>query len=246
MHGNWRDLRAHLVQTMNRHRFRSHFNRLQAGYPDLAVFADPVSLLDRLHAVGASPDEKNNLLRAIVAAAQEGGETADAALVLIHLALWPGLDAVQRRLIVHYRSEPELLTSEIAARFTDGVRGMNLDRVNRIAATLVRNVERDIRRSLAADWDRASHHSDLDEVTALAASGPLVFTHIADIGDDAALCRLEDHLSRLIGRDAGLVIDVAVGGASQREAAETRGLTPEAGRKRYRRALKRLRVDLAA
>ena len=46
--------------------------------------------------------------------------------------------------------------------------------------------------------------------------------------------------------DAALVIDVVVRGASQREAAAVRGLSHDAGRKRYQRALARLRAALAA
>ena len=52
-----------------------------------------------------------------------------------------------------------------------------------------------------------------------------------------------DELHRLIGTDATLVISIAVLGERQQDAAAALGLSHEAGRKRYQRALKRLRVS---
>ena len=56
----------------------------------------------------------------------------------------PGLDAVHRRLLRHYRDDPDILASEIAGRVVAGIHGLDLARVSRIAATLIRNCERDI------------------------------------------------------------------------------------------------------
>ena len=64
--------------------------------------------------------------------------------------------------------------------------------------------------------------------------------------DDASpeAAALRDELHRLIGIDALLVIRVAIEGYSQAEAAAEFGLSHEAARKRYQRAMRRLRAAL--
>ena len=55
--------------------------------------------------------------------------------------------------------------------------------------------------------------------------------------------RLVDLIEPIVGADAQLVVAIAVAGERQHAAAEALGLKPEAGRKRYQRALRRLRVS---
>ena len=57
--------------------------------------------------------------------------------------LWPGLDAVRRRLLWRKAGRSDEVSSEVLARATETLRGLALDRVSRIAATVLRNVERD-------------------------------------------------------------------------------------------------------
>lgn len=79
----------------------------------------------------------------------------------------PGLDALYRRLLRHFRAEPEELVAEIAARLTRGVDRLDLSRVSRVAATLLRNIERDIRRDLAARRYEASLQADMPNEEAI-------------------------------------------------------------------------------
>ena len=94
------------------------------------------------------------MLRALVVAGQSDPTASDVAITLLFLALWPGLDASYRRLLRHFRTEPELLVSEIAGRITRNIKAMHLDRVNWIAATLILNCERDIIRALTGRTDQ--------------------------------------------------------------------------------------------
>ncbi len=236
MRAQWHALHVHLTQTINRHSFQTDYARLRDGHAPLRRHGDPAGLLDHLHGDG-DPEQKNTVLRALVVAAQGGEESA---VVLLIVALWPGLDAAYRRLLRHFR-EPELLVSEISERITRGIRRLDLDRVNRIAATLIRNTERDIMRGLQASWAKDS------PCVALLDTDGKVQPEESPLGlaPDCSLDAIIDSLRPLVGRDADLVVAVAVAGEPQGEAAAAEGLRYEAGRKRYRRAVDRLREKLA-
>jgi hypothetical protein len=75
------------------------------------------------------------------------GTTGDCALTLMLLALWPGLDAIRRRCIWRKVGTGDEIAADILGRTTEAIRGLDLQRVNWIAATILRNVERDILRA---------------------------------------------------------------------------------------------------
>lgn len=236
MRSSWHALHAHLVTCSRRLSFHHDFCSLRDRHPVLNDLRDPADLMDRLHGPGGDVDYSNRMLRALVVAAQRNGPQAQTATALLILALWPGLDAVHGRLWRYFRSEPEALTSEISARIVAGIRCANLERVTRIAATLIRNIERDIRRMLMRQQAQARLTDPLDDAqvcTALEAG----HTHPGT---------LSAALAAVLGRDTNLVLTIAVDGATQREAAAAAGLGVEAGRKRYQRALAKLRGRLAA
>lgn len=250
MRAQWTALHADLVRKASRLSFQPTFTILRDTQAPLRPFGDPAALLDALQRGGGDPEAKNSILRALVVEAQrrdDDGATDRTALVLLYLALWPGLDAVHGRLLRHYRSEPEALTSEIAARFAQGVARLDLDRVNRIAATLIRNIERDIGRLLKARWAEAGKRCDVEEIDGVSCTWPASMLGIPLGSDPDLACRLiEAHMAAIIGADASLVSDIAVHGLDREQAARARGLSYEAGRKRYQRGLARLRESLAA
>lgn len=221
--------------------FQKHFRTFCASEPVLARFADPPALLDVLHAPGGDPASRNALLAALVRRAQAG---SDGAVTVLVLALWPGLDAARRRLACRFAADPEALVSELAGRIVDGIHRLDLGRVNRVAATLIRNCERDTLRALqrqgpGADQPRTFDVADLPEVCP---ESPFGFP--AGLDADQRVLRLVDLLEPAIGADAQLVVSIAVVGAPQEAAATALGLGPEAGRKRYQRAIRKLRVVL--
>ncbi|MBX9740485.1 MAG: sigma-70 family RNA polymerase sigma factor [Beijerinckiaceae bacterium] len=189
-------------------------------------------MLDALHRGAANPDQKNIVLTTLIEAAQSDGPPADCALTVLLLALWPGLDAIRRRSIWRRIGSPEEVASEILARATEAIRSLDLQNVNWIAATLLRNIERDMIRARQRDTarERFASGADPDEV--------------ADTGDSgigaAGYARLNGAVRKLLGDDALLVIRVAIEGFSQTEAAVELGLTEAAARKRYQRAMRRL------
>ena len=161
---------------------------------------------------------------------------------MLLLALWPGLDAVHRRLRRHFRGEPDVLVSEIAGRVVAGIHALDLTRVNRIAATLIRNCERDIVRSLQRRSAETTRHGPIDEEMMSGARETSVLGLPDDLDADAEAARIVDLIEPIVGADAQLVVAIAVVGERQHTAAAALGLKSEAGRKRYQRALRRLRV----
>lgn len=148
------------------------------------------------------------------------------------LVLWPGLDGVHARLRRHYRGRGEDLASDITAQATLTIRRLDLDSVERIAATVLRNVERDLRRTLAGEWARTAQSAPLHEPEEREISS--VEIDVVSRIDAMRLCAS-------LGDDGPLVAAVAIEGLSQREAADRLGLTHEAARKRFQRALARAR-----
>ena len=232
----WHEIRDHLMQSSSTLSFQRSFDAIRSSSDPVLRFRDPAALLDALHRKPGGPDQKNLILASLVRAAQSDGHAADCALTLMLLALWPGIDAIRRRCIWRKVGTADEVASDILGRTTEAVRGLDLQRVNWIAATVLRNVERDILRAHQREATRQSLRSETepDEV----ASG--------DGSDDAA--RSEAQLLRdlrlLIGADSTLVIRVAVEGFSQAEIAIELGLSEAAARKRYQRAIRRLRDAL--
>jgi DNA-directed RNA polymerase specialized sigma24 family protein len=229
----WHEIRDHLMKSSSTLGFQRSFDAIRrTGHP-VAQFHDPAALLDRLHLGSGSADHKNLILAALVRAAQSGGPAADCALTLMLLSLWPGLDGVRRRSVWRKIAAPDEVASDVLARTTEAIRGLDLRRVNRIAATVLRNVERDMIRARQREAGRQSMISDIDP------------DEVADsrsaLGPALSPARLHEDIHRLIGADAALMIRVAVEGFSQAEVAVELGLTEAAARKRYQRASRRLR-----
>ncbi|WP_026784155.1 RNA polymerase sigma factor [Pleomorphomonas koreensis] len=228
----WHEIRDHLMHSSSTLHFQRSFDVVRRAHDPLIAFRDPAALLDGLHRGTADPEDKNLILSALIEAAQGDGPTSDCALTMLMLALWPGLDAIRRRSIWRRIGSADDVASDLLARTTEAVRGVDLGRVNRIAATIMRNVERDMIR--ARQRDAAREHlasgADPDEVMDNGDSG------IGGTGYE----RLNGAVRELLGDDALLVIRVAIEGFSQAEAGAELGLTEAAARKRYQRAMRRL------
>ncbi len=228
----WHEIRDHLMHSSTNLHFQRSFDAVRREQAPLAPFRDPAALLDGLHRTTGDPARKNVILSALVEAAQGDGPASDCALTMLLLALWPGLDAIRRRSLWRRLGTADEVASDVLARTTEAVRGLDLGRVNWIAATVLRNVERDMIRVRQRDQtrDRLASGADPDEV--------------ADSGDSgigaAGYARLNDAVRKLLGDDALLVIRVAIEGFSQAEVAVELGLTEAAARKRYQRAMRRL------
>ncbi|MHB1101692.1 MAG: RNA polymerase sigma factor [Devosia sp.] len=233
----WHEIRDHLMHSSSNLHFQRSFDAVRLTQAALTPFRDPAALLDGLHRTSGDPVRKNLMLSALVEAAQGDGPASDCGLTLLLLALWPGIDAIRRRSIWRRIGTADEVASDVLARTTEAVRSLDMGRVNWIAATVLRNVERDMIR--ARQRDAAREHL---------ASGANP-DEVADSGDSgigaAGYARLNGAVRELLGDDALLVIRVAIEGFSQAEVAVELGLTEAAARKRYQRAMRRLHDALA-
>lgn len=228
----WHEIRDHLMHSSSKLPFQRSFDVVRRAQAALTPFRDPAALLDGLHRTPGDPAQKNLILAALVGTAQGDGPASDCALTLLLLSLWPGLDAIRRRSIWRRLGTADEVASDVLARTTEAVRGLDLGRVNWIAATVLRNVERDMIRVRQRDQTREhlASSADPDEVADSGERG---------IGADG-YARLNGAVRKLLGDDALLVIRVAIEGFSQAEVAVEFGLTEAAARKRYQRAMRRL------
>jgi hypothetical protein len=214
MRAPWHALHMKLLAQTARFGHHHRFRELAAAHPALAGFADTAALLDHQHRSVATPEAKDAVLRALVIGAQDTASAPETAQTLLLLALWPGLDAVRGRLARFYPGAGADLAGDIVASCLATMGNMDLACVNRVAATLLRNLERDLVQTIVRDQSRATAPicigscDDGDGEMALAADLPRA---------EAALDgrRLPQHLQRLIGADAGLVFAVVVAGFSQ-------------------------------
>ena len=229
----WHEIRDHLMHSSTRLPFQRSFEAVRRSHAALAGFRDPAALLDVLHGTPGDPERKNRALRALVGAAQGKGPASDCALTLLLLALWPGLDAARGRLRRQVRGREDELSAMILAGASERIRRMDLAAVSRIAATTIRNVERDVRRALVAERQRASVTDPVEEVAETQGPGAAE----AGMGLDLAA-----GLAAL-GKDAALVHAVSVEGLTRREAGARLGLGEAAARKRHQRAIARLRAS---
>ena len=220
----------HSSSTFN---FQRSFDAIRQAQGPLADFRDPAALLDRLHRGPGDADCKNEILTALIRSAQGTGPASDSAVTVLLLALWPGLDAVRRRLVHRKMASCREITAELLLRTTEAIRSVDLSRVRWIAATILRNVERDTLRVQAGEAWRQSLISKVDAYD-VADSRPVDGTQEFE-------AVLQTDLSQIIGADALLIIRVAIEGFTQAEAAAQLGIPVEAARKRYQRAIHRLR-----
>lgn len=229
----WHDFHGNLMHSSSTLNFQRGFATVRTSYPGLSRFADPAALLDHLHRGDASSDKKNTILAGLIESAKSDDRAGDCALTLMLLALWPGLDGVFRRSRARHLGQVDELASEILARATTTIRGLDLTRVNWIAATILKNVERDVLRAHNRETSRQRVQDEFD--TDL--HGGIFEFSDPELDPQQLLAEL----TRLIGVDADLVLRVVIDGYTQAEAGQQLGLSEPAARKRFQRALKRLR-----
>lgn len=169
----WHEIRDHLMQSSSNLHFQRSFDAVRLAQAALIPFRDPAALLDGLHRTTGDPARKNVILSALVKAAQGDGPESDCALTLLLLALWPGLDAIRRRSLWRRLGTADEVASDVLARTTEALRGLDLGRVNWIAATVLRNVERDMIRVRQRDQTREhlASGADPDQVADSGESG---------------------------------------------------------------------------
>ncbi|WP_149753813.1 sigma-70 family RNA polymerase sigma factor [Roseivivax sediminis] len=196
-------------------------------------FHDPAHLLGWLHGSEGDPDARNGVLQKLLRAAHGEGRGRDLAVELLILVLWPGLCVVRQRLRAF--AQRDTLDADLLGQITIGIRAARPDRVSRVAATLLRNAERDLRRAWQRDanasWPDPDCAGELHREGSNAAGAPEAIIALAHSA---------------LGADGVLVTAVHIAGFSQKEAGEILGLGHEAARKRCQRIMAQLRESADA
>jgi DNA-directed RNA polymerase specialized sigma24 family protein len=261
MRASWEALHAGLDRSVRTLQADQAFQQAKQLHPALAGFDEPKKLVAHLTSKAGDLDEKDRILGTLVTLVQRR-EHHEVASALLWLGLWPGLDAVYRRRLRHFRDQPDELVAELAEAFTALVERLDLTAVHRVAATLVRSTERDVMDHRKRRWAEVNHGLEGEANEPLRDLEGGIFS--ASWFDKASLQRwaASDHdlpslsfdedvavlrawLEPIVGADAELLLAVLVLDETQREAGERLGLTHDAARKRFQRALGRLREHLA-
>jgi hypothetical protein len=264
MRASWEALHASLSRSIRTLQADQAFHEAQQRHPAFAGFGDPGALVAFLTSKQGDLDQKDRLLATLVTLVQRR-DHQELASALLWLGLWPGLDAAYRRRLKHFARRPDELVSDLADAFTALVERLNLDSVTRVAATLVRSTERDVMDGRKRVWAEAermrSDHAEprvFDEFVRGSNVEAVAADHWSEPRADSVLgllpgCSVDDDVTTLrawlepvVGEDTELLIAVLVLEETQREAGERLGLSHEAARKRFQRAVGRVREHLAS
>lgn len=255
MRACWEALHASFVRSVTTLKADRSFRLARAQEAALARFESPAGLLEYLATKtkrSEDHEEKNAIYAALVRAVQDRATWTDLAAALLWCGLWPALDGIYRHRLRHFKAEPEELVAAISAAFTSLVGGMDLDRVQRIAATLVRSTDRDLMEARRRDWVERDHietNGDLESGAEDEPAAPAIRDSELGLPPclslDEQVVALRDWLLDVAGEDGDLLLAVLVLEENQREAGERFGLSHEAARKRFRRALERVAKALS-
>jgi RNA polymerase sigma-70 factor (ECF subfamily) len=250
MRSLWPSLRARLAQSIDTIGFQRSFKVMRRDAQELCRFKEPSGLLEFLHMHLGDLDEKDRVLACLIRAAKQRRAVSNDAMTLLWLAFWPGLDAIHWRCRRYFAKEPDELTSEIARHFGSVVTRFDAHRAPRVAATVLRNVERDLCAALHREWERAARIVNMpDDDPGDLHSGSIDSSRFGvppTAEPEAAIAFLQRLLAEVIGHDAEMVIRIAILEESQKEAAVRLTLRADAARKRYQRACSRLRSHFDA
>jgi DNA-directed RNA polymerase specialized sigma24 family protein len=236
MHTTWGDVREELLHSIGTLAAQQEFLEVCAHHPPLAAYTSPSAVVGYLARREGDPVRKNATLAALVQAVQRR-EDRGLCLELLWLGLWPGLDAVCRRRQSHFESSEDFL-SAISSAFVGLVAKLNLQTVHWVAASLVRSTERDLMSELRHEWATAVITTPFDHGESWEAPP------VRDQATESNLRNAHELLRCVAGRDGDLLFRVLVLGEEQGEAGEELGLTKAAARKRFARALPRVRERL--
>ena len=255
MRARWEGLHAALLRSVTTLKADIQFRQAATVHDELSRFASPDALTAFLNEkVGKDDDrqrvfdERDRIYAVLVRAVQANAEWRELASALVWLGLWPGLDAIYGHRLRDFAGRPDELVTEISFIVTTTVARIDLSGVNRLAATLVLNVERDVRDALKRRWADEARVVDVDDP---AATGPDEHLESKPTIDDrelpvdaADLPAVRAWLTDIVHGDADLVIGAALYGFDLHELADELGIGHEAARKRFQRAIKRIRERL--
>ncbi len=237
MRTSWSALHTSFTSALNRTSAETALTAMRQDYPELAQFPSIAAVMEHQHSATRDAAARFGVIRILVAAAQSDQSFRSTAQIMVILALWPGLDAVYWRLWRGFPQARSDLADEISARIGETILSLYLQKVTAVTATLLRNLERDIRRDLIRARQTSEDVQSIRDP--VIDSRATMLAWFADIDAQP----FDDHLTDLAPRDAHLLKRVFLLGETQEETGRALGLTPSATRKRVQRALRKLRSN---
>ena len=95
MRATWSALHLSLLATLNRKSSEEAFERLRQGSDILRVFPCVADVVAHQHGASGTPQTRNDTLRELIVAAQTRALESPVAVLVLLVALWPGLDAAR-------------------------------------------------------------------------------------------------------------------------------------------------------
>lgn len=237
MRTSWSALHSSFTSVLNRTSAETALTAMRQAYPELAQFPTIAAVMEHQHSSANDAAMRFGVIRVLVAAAQSDQAFRPTAQIMVILALWPGLDAVYWRL---WRGFPDSrcdLVADISARLGEAIVTLDLARVTSVTATILRNLERDVCRDLIRSRQTTDAMQPISDPVIEAQA-----TMLSWQGNPKARL-LDDRLVDIGPRDAQLLKRVFLLGETQEEAGRALGLGAAAARKRFQRALRKLRSD---
>jgi RNA polymerase sigma-70 factor (ECF subfamily) len=249
MCATWKTVQASLAGSLGCSDTTTRFDAMKERHAALHRFHDANSLVTYLNGRDGDRDEKDAIYASLVVAAQGALPESPLAVTLLWLGLWPALDVVFRRRRRFFAGRLDELVSAIGEGFMTRLARTDVRKVRRFAMTLARGTDRAVVCALSRAWaeearlDALPSDDVLDELRGASTTSLFGLPSGQPAGRDIeALSAL---LRDLAGDDAEIVTAAALYGETHRETAERIGLSHAAARKRYARALARVRSRLA-
>lgn len=211
--------------------------QLRQGCPTLSRFRDPLAMLFWLEDPGSCQAQRDVAYRELIQLAKSGEAISQLAVSLTLLGLWPALDHVYQRLQGLLR-DPDQRAQLVAGLAVVEIRDLQLDRVNKVAATLVANVLRNAKtelRQIAREQAIQTGEGDLD----LIADSEDPTEH--SVGRSGLELVLEHAASEIGQPNADLLRSAFVDDRPHAETAKLFGMTASQVRQRVSRSLRKLK-----
>jgi len=248
MRSRWEELHAGLLRSVVRRTSLGSFHELQRRSAALAPFDEPLAVVHFLINKASGLTGRDRVLRLLVEEAK-GSSARPCALALLLLGLWPALDAIFRKRSHLFQAQAHDIELEIIDRFIAQVLRIDLRRVSCLAATLVRNTEREVVDARVRERTRAAKCEPVrpDVIAAPPPDdepAPSPFGLTVAESETERLATLRRWLRTAVGPDADLIVDAVIHEKRRLDLAASLGISHAAARKRIERALDRARQAL--
>jgi len=246
MRSRWEELHAGLLRSIVGRKSVGSLQELQRRSAALAPFAEPLAVVDFLVSRASGLAGRDRVLRCLVEEAR-GSSARPIALALLLLGLWPALDSIFRKRRHLFQAQAHDIEMEIVDRFVAQVLRIDLGRVSCLAATLVRNTEREVVDARVRERTRAAK-CEAVRPDAVAApppedepAAPSPFGCTVGQSETERLAALRRWLLAAVGPDADLIVEAIIHEKRRLDLAASLGISHAAARKRIERALDRAR-----